>query len=155
MTPGHVLHDRLAPTEDPVDQGGLADVGPADDRDDRQVGRRAEVELVGIQVDPELLGRGGERGAFGVLVHVAGRHIRVIVVTMTGRIVVRQCFSGGIDVTEGQPASALIISRRSAGFPRDVGISAGFGFGRIGLAGVRSHDGQGYPPRERPPVRIR
>ena len=28
---GHVLDDRLAAADDPVDQGGLADVGPADD----------------------------------------------------------------------------------------------------------------------------
>src|SRR5690606_36950899 len=35
--PGHardVLDDRLAATQDPVDQARLADVGPADDRDD-------------------------------------------------------------------------------------------------------------------------
>ena len=30
---GHVLDDRLAAAEDPVDQGGLADVGAADDRE--------------------------------------------------------------------------------------------------------------------------
>ena len=45
VTPGHVLHDGLAPAEHPVDQGRLADVRPADDgQHGQRAGRPAVVE---------------------------------------------------------------------------------------------------------------
>ncbi len=50
---GDVLHDRLAAADDPIDQGRLADVGPADDGDHR---RRATRLLVAVGLVPVLPG---------------------------------------------------------------------------------------------------
>jgi hypothetical protein len=131
--PGDVLDDRLAPADDAVDEGRLADVGPADHGDDRQrarcglglevvvvtVEQRAVLvaELEVLETDAQgsldgvgVCGRGG--GVLGahptILPHVRGASVHEV-----GRHVRRQrdAVAGGGGVHVRHEGGADLLGR--------------------------------------------
>ena len=112
--PRDVLHDRLTATEDPVDERGLADVGPPDDRDHRQGVPAGLGQVVLVELDPELLGSRRECRALSLLVELPGG-----LVDLEGAVA-----GGRVDVAERHPLPGFgvgcVLARRVTHAPRVV-----------------------------------
>src|SRR5699024_244696 len=133
---GHVLHHGLAATDDPVDQGRLADVGAPHDRDGGQ-------HLRPVDLDPELvgplLGDGVPVGVVvpGVLDDLLGGARRQVELRVL--VVVRHAvFPSAVSPTGGAmlspSASATRWSRTSSRERSEVSTTTASAAGRSGLA---------------------